>query len=61
MLMKMIELQQQQINVLVDIARSNQTIADKDFEPSIDQFAHERQVFNSIDKYNRQKQKKIKI
>ena len=44
MLMKMIELQQQQINVLVDIARSNQTIADKDFEPSIDQFAHERQV-----------------
>lgn len=57
MLMKMIELQQQQINVLVDIARSNQTIADKDFKPSIDQFAHERQVFNSIDKYNRQKQR----
>ena len=54
MLMKMIELQQQQINVLVDIARSNQTIADKDFEPSIDQFTHERQVFNAIDKYNRQ-------
>lgn len=61
MLMKMIELQQQQINVLVDIARSNQTIADKDFEPSIDQFAHERQVFNAIDKYNRQKQRKSRF
>ncbi|MHB7918980.1 phage tail tape measure protein [Staphylococcus hominis] len=61
MLMKMIELQQQQINVLVDIARSNQTIADKDFKPSIDQFAHERQVFNSIDKYNRQKQRKSRF
>lgn len=61
MLMKMIELQQQQINVLVDIARSNQTIADKDFEPSIDQFTHERQVFNAIDKYNRQKQRKSRF
>ncbi|MDU0441528.1 peptidoglycan DD-metalloendopeptidase family protein [Staphylococcus haemolyticus] len=61
MLMKMIELQQQQINVLAEIARTNKDIADKDFEPIIDQYAHEKQVFNSIDKYNRQKQRKSRF
>lgn len=61
MLMKMIELQQQQINVLAEIARTNKDIADKDFEPIIDQYAHEKQVFNSIDKYSRQKQRKSRF
>lgn len=61
MLMKMIELQQQQINVLAEIARTNKDIADKDFEPIIDQYAHEKQVFNSIDKYSRQKSRKVKF
>lgn len=61
MLMKMIELQQQQINVLAEIARTNKDIADKDFEPIIDHYAHEKQVFNSIDKYSRQKSRKVKF
>ncbi|PTK32211.1 phage tail tape measure protein [Staphylococcus hominis] len=57
LLLKMIEGQQQQISLLMQLVRSNQDIADKDFEPVIDQYAHEKQVFNSIDKYNRQKQR----
>ena len=58
LLLKMIEGQQQQISLLMQLARSNQDIAEKDFNPSIDQYAHERQVFNSIDKYERQKSRK---
>ncbi|MCD8803133.1 peptidoglycan DD-metalloendopeptidase family protein [Staphylococcus warneri] len=61
LLLKMIEGQQQQISLLMQLARSNQDIADKDFNPSIDQYAHERQVFNSIDKYERQKSRKAKF
>ncbi|WP_053023523.1 phage tail tape measure protein [Staphylococcus haemolyticus] len=61
MLMKMIELQQQQINVLAEIAKTNKDIADKDFEPIIDHYTHEKQVFNSIDKYSRQKSRKVKF
>lgn len=60
-LLQMLQAQQQQIALLTQIVTSNQTIADKDFKPSIDQFAHERQVFNSIDKYNRQKQRKSRF
>lgn len=61
LLLKMIEGQQQQISLLMQLVRSNQDIADKDFEPVIDQYAHEKQVFNSIDKYNRQKQRKSRF
>ncbi|MEB7460980.1 peptidoglycan DD-metalloendopeptidase family protein [Staphylococcus borealis] len=61
LLLKMIEGQQQQISLLMQLVRSNQDIADKDFEPIIDQYAHEKQVFNSIDKYNRQKQRKSRF
>lgn len=58
LLLKMIEGQQQQISLLMQLARSNQDIADKDFEPVIDQFANEQQIFKGIDKYERQKSRK---
>ncbi|MEX2947871.1 peptidoglycan DD-metalloendopeptidase family protein [Staphylococcus warneri] len=58
LLLKMIEGQQQQISLLMELARSNQTIAEKDFEPSIDQYTHEQQIFKGIDKYERQKSRK---
>ena len=61
LLLKMIEGQQQQISILMQIARSNQDIADKDFEPVIDQFANEQQIFKGIDKYERQKSRKAKF
>ena len=53
-LLQMLQAQQQQIALLTQIVTSNQTIADKNFEPTIDKYTHEQQVFNSIDKYNRQ-------
>ena len=60
-LLQMLQAQQQQIALLTQIVTSNQTIADKDFEPTIDKYTHEQQVFNSIDKYNRQKQRKSRF
>ncbi|MCD9065980.1 phage tail tape measure protein [Staphylococcus pasteuri] len=57
-LMQMVAQQQEQIALLTQLVTSNQAIADKDFKPAIDQFTHERQVFNSIDKYERQKSRK---
>ncbi len=61
LLLKMIEGQQQQISLLMQLARSNQDIADKDFEPVIDQFANEQQIFKGIDKYERKKSRKAKF
>lgn len=60
-LLQMLQAQQQQIALLTQIVTSNQTIADKDFNPTIDKYTHEQQVFNSIDKYNRQKQRKSRF
>lgn len=60
-LLQMLQAQQQQIALLTQIVTSNQTIADKNFEPTIDKYTHEQQVFNSIDKYNRQKQRKLRF
>ncbi|RIL89520.1 phage tail tape measure protein [Staphylococcus chromogenes] len=53
LLLKMIENQQAQINILMEIAKSNQTVADKDFSPVIDKFAHEREVNDIVDKRER--------
>lgn len=61
LLLQMLQAQQQQIALLTQIVTSNQTIADKDFSPTIDKYTHEQQVFNSIDKYNRQKQRKSRF
>ena len=60
-LLQMLQAQRQQIALLTQIVTSNQTIADKNFEPTIDKYTHEQQVFNSIDKYNRQKQRKSRF
>lgn len=60
-LLQMLQAQQQQIALLTQIVTSNQTIADKDFNPTIDKYTHEQQVFNSINKYNRQKQRKSRF
>lgn len=61
LLLQMLQAQQQQIALLTQIVTINQTIADKNFEPTIDKYTHEQQVFNSIDKYNRQKQRKSRF
>ena len=60
-LLQMLQAQQQQIALLTQIVASNNAIADKDFNPIIDKYTHEQQVFNSIDKYNRQKQRKSRF
>ena len=60
-LLQMLQAQQQQIALLTQIVASNNAIADKNFEPTIDKYTHEQQVFNSIDKYNRQKQRKSRF
>ena len=60
-LLQMLQAQQQQIALLTQIVASNNAIADKDFNPTIDKYTHEQQVFNSIDKYNRQKQRKSRF
>ena len=53
-LLQMLQAQQQQIALLTQIVTSNQTIADKNFEPTIDKYTHEQQVLilltNTIDK-----------
>ncbi|MEX6014770.1 peptidoglycan DD-metalloendopeptidase family protein [Mammaliicoccus sciuri] len=61
LLLKMIEGQQQQIVLLVEMVKSNQVIADKDFRPSIDKYAHKEEVFSNIDEYNRQKSRKARF
>ncbi|MFP4878710.1 peptidoglycan DD-metalloendopeptidase family protein [Mammaliicoccus sciuri] len=61
LLLKMIEGQQQQIALLVEMVKSNQVIADKDFRPSIDKYAHKEEVFSAIDEYNRQKSRKARF
>ena len=53
-LLQMLQAQQQQIALLTQIVTSNQTIADKNFEPTIDKYTHEQQVLilliNTTDK-----------
>ena len=49
----MIEQQQQQIALLLKIAESNNVIADKDYNPVIDEYTFDRQVNHSVDKRER--------
>lgn len=57
LLLKMIENQQQQINVLMEIARSNQVVAEKDFESVIDDDSFERRHNRYQDKRERRERK----
>lgn len=54
-LLQMMAQQQEQIALLTKLVSSNQTIADKNFDISIDKYEHTRQVYSAIDEYNRKK------
>lgn len=45
------------IGLLARLVSAGDTIADKDYEPVIDKYAHKQQVFDAIDDYNRLKQR----
>ncbi|MCE5624558.1 phage tail tape measure protein [Staphylococcus pseudintermedius] len=57
LLMQMIENQQQQINVLMEIARSNQVVSEKDFELIVDDDSFERRHNRYQDKRERRERK----
>ncbi|EOT2065924.1 phage tail tape measure protein [Staphylococcus pseudintermedius] len=57
LLLKMIENQQQQINVLMEIARSNQVVSEKDFELVVDDDSFERRHNRYQDKRERRERK----
>ncbi|HAR5688075.1 TPA: phage tail tape measure protein [Staphylococcus pseudintermedius] len=57
LLLKMIENQQQQINVLMEIARSNQVVSEKDFELIVDDDSFERRHNRYQDKRERRERK----
>lgn len=57
LLLKMIENQQQQINVLMKIARSNQVVAEKDFQPILDDDSFERRHNRYQDKRERRERR----
>ncbi|HDZ8687537.1 TPA: hypothetical protein R6P17_002819, partial [Staphylococcus aureus] len=61
LLLKMIEQQQQQIALLLKIAQSNDVIADKDYQPIIDEYAFDKKVNASIEKRERQESIKVKF
>ncbi|HGZ7635307.1 TPA: phage tail tape measure protein [Staphylococcus aureus] len=61
LLLKMIEQQQQQIALLLKIAQSNDVIADKDYQPIIDEYAFDKKVNASIEKRERQESTKVKF
>ncbi|HCZ2419075.1 TPA: phage tail tape measure protein [Staphylococcus aureus] len=61
LLLKMIEQQQQQIAFLLKIAQSNDVIADKDYQPIIDEYAFDKKVNASIEKRERQESTKVKF
>lgn len=57
----MIEKQDETINALKDSVEFLAQIAAKDFEPVIDKYEHDRQIFNGITKYERTKKRKSKF
>lgn len=61
LLLKMIEKQDETINALKDSVEFLAQIAAKDFEPVIDKYEHDRQIFNGITKYERTKKRKSKF
>ncbi len=57
----MIEQQQQQIALLLKIAQSNDVIADKDYQPIIDEYAFDKKVNASIRKARKARINKSKV